>query len=57
MGERETTLDESFKGFETSWPVFVAVREAADGAGLSTLRVTKSRIAFARRRPFVLGCR
>ena len=46
------TLDESFEGFETSRPVFEAVREAVEAAGPSTLRVAKSQIAFARRRPF-----
>jgi hypothetical protein len=46
------TLNEFFEGFETSRPVFEAVRAAAEAAGASTLRATKSQIAFARRRPF-----
>ena len=46
------TLDEFFEGFETSRPIFEAVREAAEAAGPSTLRVTKSQIALARRRRF-----
>ena len=46
------TPDEFFEGFETSRPVFEAVREAAEAAGPSTLGMTKSHIGLARRRQF-----
>jgi hypothetical protein len=46
------TLDEFFAGYEGSRPIFEALREAIEEFGPSEMHVTKSRIAFYRRRAF-----
>ena len=46
------TLDEFFAGWEESRPIFDVLRTAAEAAGASDLVVTKSQVAFRRRRPF-----
>ena len=47
------TLDEFFAGNEQSRQIFDALRSAVDAIGPAELRVTKSQIAFRRRRTFV----
>ncbi len=44
------TLDEFFKGYETSRPLFEAVRAALDSIGPTDLRVSKSQVAFWRKK-------
>ncbi len=44
------TLDEFFLGQESSRPLFEAVRSAIDAIGPTELRISKSQIAFWRRR-------
>jgi hypothetical protein len=46
------TLDEFFAGYEDSRQLFEVVRGAVDACGPAELRVTKSQIAFYRRRAF-----
>jgi hypothetical protein len=46
------TLDEFFAGYEASRPLFEALREAIEELGPAELRVTKSQIAFYRRKAF-----
>lgn len=46
------TLDEFFEGYEDSRPVFDALRQAIESIGPARLRVTKSQLAFYRRRGF-----
>ncbi|MBK8796107.1 MAG: hypothetical protein IPM07_06875 [Anaerolineales bacterium] len=46
------TLDEFFTGYEASRPLFDALRALVDSLGESSLRVTKSQVAFARGRTF-----
>ncbi len=46
------TLEEYFAGYEPSRQLFDVVRQAIEACGLSEMRVTKSQIAFARRKPF-----
>ena len=46
------TLDEFFAGQEESRHIFEAVRDAVDAVGQAELRVTKSQVAFRRRRAF-----
>ena len=43
--------EEFFLGFESSRPLFNAVREAIDCIGVTEMRVSKSQIAFWRRKP------
>jgi hypothetical protein len=43
-------LDEFFKGYEISRPLFDAVRGALDTIGPTELRVSKSQVAFWRRK-------
>ena len=45
-------LDEFFSGHEESRSLFQAVREAIAAAGPADIRVTKSQVAFKRRRGF-----
>ncbi len=44
--------EEFFLGFEDSWPIFAAVRRAIDRLKPSSMAVTKSQIAFRRRKAF-----
>ncbi len=44
------TLDEYFPGHESSRPLFEAVRAAIEAIGPTELRISKSQIAFWRRR-------
>lgn len=46
------TLDEFFAGWEESRRIFDVLRGAAEAAGSVELDVTKSQVAFRRRRPF-----
>ncbi len=46
------SLDEFFAGQEESRQLFEAVRRAVDAIGFAELRVTKSQIAFRRRKAF-----
>jgi hypothetical protein len=46
------TLDEFFAGYEGARPVFEALREAIEELGPSEMRVTKSQVAFYRRKAF-----
>ena len=46
------TLDEFFAGYEGSRPIFEALREAVEELGPSEMRVTKSQVAFYRRKAF-----
>ncbi len=46
------TLDEFFEGYDKSRQLFVALHNAMDAIGAAELRVTKSQIAFARRKTF-----
>ncbi|MDM7999950.1 MAG: DUF5655 domain-containing protein [Dehalococcoidia bacterium] len=46
------TLDDFFAGHEESRLIFEAVRGAVDAVGETDIRVTKSQIAFRRRRAF-----
>lgn len=46
------TLDEFFEGFEASVPIFDAVSQMVSSVGASSVRVSKSQIAFSRRRAF-----
>lgn len=46
------TLDEYFAGRDDSRRIFDALRRAVEAPGSSQLRVTRSQIAFARRRAF-----
>jgi hypothetical protein len=45
-------LDEFFEGLEISRLLFEAVRRAIDSIGPTEMRVTKSQVAFRRRRVF-----
>jgi hypothetical protein len=49
---REVTLEEFFLGFEESRLLFEEVRHAMDLVGPSDMRVTKSQVAFRRRKAF-----
>lgn len=49
------TIDEFFAGRPESRALFESVRAAVESVGPSTLRVTKSQIAFRRRRAFAWG--
>ncbi len=55
-GRKRRSMDEFFEGAETSWPQFEAVRAAVGSIGPTEVRVTKSQIAFRRRKtaPLVL---
>jgi hypothetical protein len=46
------TLDEFFAGHEASRPIFEALREAIEELGPVDTRVTKSQVAFYRRKAF-----
>jgi hypothetical protein len=46
------TLDEFFAGHEDSRQIFDALRTAVEAIGPAELRVTKSQVAFRRRRGF-----
>ena len=46
------TLDGFFRGHESSRPLFDALSKLVDSLGESELRVTKSQIAFSRKRAF-----
>lgn len=46
------SLDEFFAGHEESRRIFEAVRVAVESIGSADARVTKSQVAFWRRRPF-----
>ena len=46
------TLDDFFAGQEESRLIFEALRSAVDAVGQAELRVTKSQVAFRRRRAF-----
>lgn len=46
------TLDEFLTGYEESRPIFDALRAAIDALGPADVRVTKSQVAFRRRKPF-----
>ena len=48
--EQLMTLDEYFEGYKESRLIFEAVRGAVDAIGPTKLRVTKSQIAFYRRK-------
>jgi hypothetical protein len=45
-------LDEFFAGYEASRPVFEALRGAIEDLGPAEIRVTKSQVAFYRRKAF-----
>ena len=46
------TLDEFFTGYEASRPIFEALREAIEELGPAEIRVTKSQVAFYRKKAF-----
>lgn len=46
------TLDEFFEGFDASRPIFDAVSQMVCSVGATSVRVSKSQIAFSRRRAF-----
>ena len=46
------TLDEFFAGWEESRQIFDVLRGAVEAAGVADVRVTKSQVAFRRRRAF-----
>jgi hypothetical protein len=46
------TLDEFLTGYEESRPVLEALRSAIEALGPAEMRVTKSQVAFRRRKPF-----
>ena len=46
------TLDEFFSGYESSKPVFDALRAAVDNLGPAEMRVTRSQVAFRRGKAF-----
>ncbi len=46
------TLDEFFAGHEGSWPIFDVLRHAIEELGPVEMRVTKSQVAFRRRKAF-----
>ena len=46
------TLDEFFAGYEKSRPIFEALREAIEELGPVEMRVTKSQVAFNRKKAF-----
>ena len=46
------TLDEFFSGYEFSRSIFEALRSAIEDLGPVEIRVTKSQVAFCRRRAF-----
>jgi hypothetical protein len=46
------TIEEFFRGYETSRPIFAAIQAALDAIQPCELRVTKSQIAFRRRKAF-----
>jgi hypothetical protein len=47
-----TSLDEFFEGAEESSQLFEALRAAVEAVGAAEVRVTKSQIAFRRRKAF-----
>ena len=47
-----TSYCEFFAGRQESWRLFEALRAAVDALGPVEVRVTKSQVAFRRRRPF-----
>jgi hypothetical protein len=55
-GERgRVTLDEFFAGYEESRPVFDALYTAIEALGPVEIQVSKSQVAFRRRKPFALA--
>jgi hypothetical protein len=48
------TAEEFFEGHDESRQLFEALRDAVNAIGPSEIRVTKSQIAFRRRKPFAL---
>ena len=46
------TLDEFFAGYEASRPLFEALRETIEEFGPAEIRVTKSQVAFYRKKAF-----
>ena len=46
------TLDEFFTGYEASRPIFEALRETIEELGPVAIRVTKSQVAFNRKKAF-----
>jgi hypothetical protein len=46
------TLDEYFKGYEESRKIFNALQKAVNDMGEAELRVTKSQVAFHRKKAF-----
>lgn len=51
-GQTAMTLDDFFAGQDESRQLFDALRRAVDSIGAAELRVTKSQVAFRRRRAF-----
>jgi hypothetical protein len=46
------TLDEFFSGHDESRRLFEAIRRAVDSAGPAEIRITRSQVAFRRRKAF-----
>ena len=46
------TLDEFFAGYDDSRPIFEALRGTIEDLGSSEIRVTKSQVAFCRKKAF-----
>ena len=51
-GGEQVTLDDFFAGQPDSRRIFDALHSAVDALGLAQIRVTKSQVAFRRRRAF-----
>lgn len=51
-GNHKLSIDEFFKGYEASWPMFDALCSAINSLGPTEMRVTHSQVAFSRRNAF-----
>jgi hypothetical protein len=49
-------LDEYFVGREKSWRIFESLRDMIDSLGMAEIRVSKSQVAFYRRKAFAWAC-
>lgn len=51
-GNHMLSIDEYFKGYESSWPMFDALCSEINSLGPVEMRVTQSQVAFSRRIAF-----
>lgn len=53
----QLTLEQFFAGCPEAWAIFLTLRQAIEAIGPVKLRVSKSQVAFSRRRVFAIAWR